>query len=92
MIVRSPEKPALALNAMLLPLFLTGCGRSPSVNVLGSYFPSWLACAVFGILIATILGFLLRHWELEERIQKLPLFYCSVALIVACIVWLTLFE
>ncbi len=32
----------------LAALFLTGCGRAPSFDVLGSFFPAWLACLASG--------------------------------------------
>ena len=31
---------------------LTGCDGAPSRNILGSYFPSWMVCALVGILLA----------------------------------------
>ena len=36
--------------AATLVFALTGCARSPSFNVLGSYFPGWIACMVASIL------------------------------------------
>ena len=29
-------------------LLLTGCGRAPSFDILGSFFPAWLVCLVVG--------------------------------------------
>jgi hypothetical protein len=31
---------------------LYGCSGSPSRNILGSYFPSWMVCALAGLVIA----------------------------------------
>jgi hypothetical protein len=31
---------------------LCGCNGSPSRNILGSYFPSWMVCALFGLALA----------------------------------------
>jgi hypothetical protein len=36
-----------ALGCLLL--FLTGCSSAPSRNILGSYFPSWMICALIGM-------------------------------------------
>jgi hypothetical protein len=32
--------------------FLAGCDGAPSRNILGSYFPSWMVCALVGIALA----------------------------------------
>jgi hypothetical protein len=31
---------------------LSGCDGAPSRNILGSYFPSWMVCALVGIALA----------------------------------------
>src|ERR1700690_937503 len=31
---------------------LSGCDGAPSRNILGSYFPSWMVCALGGIALA----------------------------------------
>ncbi|HEY0803094.1 MAG TPA: YtcA family lipoprotein [Steroidobacteraceae bacterium] len=33
---------------------LGGCNGAPSRNILGSYFPSWMVCALIGIAVAGI--------------------------------------
>ena len=40
--------------AALGPLMLTGCGRAPAFDVLGSFFPAWLVCFAVAILLAVI--------------------------------------
>lgn len=39
---------------------LTGCNGAPSRNILGSYFPSWMVCALFGIATAGLARVLLK--------------------------------
>jgi YtcA family len=31
---------------------LSGCNGAPSRNILGSYFPSWMVCALVGVALA----------------------------------------
>jgi YtcA-like protein len=38
--------------ALLLACMLGGCSGSPSRNILGSYFPSWMVCALVGLVVA----------------------------------------
>jgi heme O synthase-like polyprenyltransferase len=81
-----------AALASILGFALTGCARSPSFNVLGSYFPGWIACMVAGILVTAFLRFVLNRLQWEQRVPALPLFYFSVALLVACLIWLIAFD
>ena len=79
--------------ALLLPMAaLVGCMRSPSFNVLGSYFPGWIACIVSGIIVTALLRWVIRRSGLEERLPLLPVFYFCVALLIACMLWLIAFE
>lgn len=46
--------------ATLLALSLAGCrGRSPSIDVLGSYFPAWFVCFFAGLGLVLIVRSLL---------------------------------
>lgn len=71
---------------------LTGCTRAPSFNVLGSYFPGWLACMIAGILLASFLRLLLIRLRVDRNIPYLPLFYLSSAALIAELLWLAIFE
>jgi hypothetical protein len=33
---------------------LCGCDGAPSRNILGSYFPSWMVCALVGLALALV--------------------------------------
>ena len=73
-------------------LLLTGCFRSPSFNVLGSYFPGWILCIVLAIGATALLHTFLKHMQWERSIPALPLFYVSMALLIACSFYLIAFE
>jgi hypothetical protein len=47
---------AWAARGLLLAVFVSlgGCNGAPSRNILGSYFPSWMVCALVGIAVAGI--------------------------------------
>ena len=46
-------------------LLMTGCGRAPSFDILGSYFPGWLVCLTVALLLTVLVRFLLRRLEIE---------------------------
>jgi len=75
---------------MLAALFLTGCGRAPSFDVLGSFFPAWLACLALGVVLTAAARWLL--WRLHIAIALPVLTYPSLTGLFACGLWLALFR
>lgn len=82
----------LAGGSMVLLLSVCGCARSPDFNVLGSYFPGWIVCLAVGLAVTGLVRWALHRWQWEAHIAALPLFYLSMALLVACVCWLLAFE
>jgi hypothetical protein len=48
---------------------LAGCNGAPSRNILGSYFPSWMVCALVGIAVAGIARVIFKSTGI---LQELP--------------------
>jgi hypothetical protein len=69
---------------------LAGCGRAPSFDVLGSFFPAWLVCLALGLML-TVAGrwFLLR---LHIVIALPVLTYPSLTALFSFALWLALFR
>lgn len=59
-----------------------GCDGSPSRNILGSYFPSWMVCALVGIVLALVARAVLKATgmleELPAPLVVLMAFGCAV--------------
>jgi cell division protein FtsX len=69
-----------------------GCSLSPSIAVLGAFFPDWLFCLV-GALVAT----LVVHTGLSARghadsLGPKPLVYPTLLLLFALLGWLIFFR
>jgi hypothetical protein len=47
---------------------LAGCNGAPSRNILGSYFPSWMVCALAGIALALIARAIFKASGLLEQL------------------------
>ena len=45
-----------------------GCDGAPSRNILGSYFPSWMVCALVGIALALVARAIFKASGLLEEI------------------------
>jgi hypothetical protein len=74
------SEPRLLAGALIVAL--TGCDGSPSRNILGSYFPSWMVCAVSGLVLAIVARALLKSTgileELPAPLVVLMAFGCAV--------------
>jgi urea transporter len=79
----------LRATAAFAPLVLTGCGRAPAFDVLGSFFPAWLACFTVGILLAIICRALLQP---RVEIAFPVLVYPSLTAVFTFVLWLVLFR
>lgn len=72
-----------------LSLSLTSCGRAPSFDILGSFFPAWLVCFVVAILLTVLSRELLRRYvEIVWPIVTYP----SLTAFFAFALWLTWFR
>jgi len=75
-------------GSALAPLVLAGCARAPSFDILGSFFPAWLLCAVIAVLLTVLSrGLLRRYLELAWPV----LVYPSLTALFAFALWLVLF-
>jgi len=69
-----------------------GCSRAPSVEILGSFLPSWMFCIVAAIAVTSLLRRQLARRDLEKKIPALAVFYPSVVVALTCLLWLILFA
>ena len=77
------------LLSVLSALWLTGCGRAPAFDVVGSFFPAWMVCfAVATVLTVISRALLNRYVEIAWPV----LIYPSLAAIFSCALWLVLFR
>jgi YtcA family len=73
----------------LATLSLTSCGRAPSFDILGSFFPAWLVCFVVAILLTVLSRELLRRYV--EIVWPIVI-YPSLTALFAFALWLSLFR
>ena len=77
-----------SLKGAAIALGVSGCSRSPTVNLLGSYFPAWMLCAVVGILAAVVIRQFLALVGVDEYVVAPVLTYAGVAVSATLLVWL----
>jgi len=80
----------LGCMVMLAALFLTGCERAPSFDVLGSFFPAWLVCLALSLVLTVATRWLLSRLHIVIALPVLT--YPSLAALFSFAFWLALFR
>ncbi|HMF75594.1 MAG TPA: YtcA family lipoprotein [Bryobacteraceae bacterium] len=75
---------------ILTSILLASCGRAPSFDVFGSFFPAWLVCLIAAILLTVFARWLF----LRLRLPLAPpiLIYPSLTALFAFALWLSFFR
>jgi len=73
-------------------LLCTGCGRAPSVDIIGSFFPVWMVCLTIAIVLACIVRLVLLRYKFESEIGPVALFYPALVILFSCLLWLIFFR
>lgn len=79
-------------GAVAWNLALCGCERAPSIDVLGSFFPSWIFCIVAGIALTVPTRFLLIRSQLDGEIGPGVIIYPCMAALYSFSIWLIFFR
>ena len=83
----------LGIRSLSLCFFLfglTGCSRAPSFDVLGSFFPAWLLCVMFGLLLAAATHQLIARLRVVLAFPILA--YPSLTALYTFALWLIFFR
>jgi hypothetical protein len=63
----------------------------PSLNIFGTFFPSWMLCALVGVVVAIAAHKLFSALRINADLSPALLLYPSIALSVTFLFWLTLY-
>jgi YtcA family len=72
--------------AIALPV--AACSYSPTMDLLGSYFPAWMLCAVIGIVASVIFRQILAAAGINDYVVAPLLTYAALAVSATLLVWL----
>jgi hypothetical protein len=76
-------------------LLLAGCrtdAHSPTVDVLGSYFPAWIICNVIGLALTLVARQLFIGFKVDAHLRPAPLVYLCLTVFFTLAVWLLFFQ
>ena len=88
---RSRQGAAVSRLVCVGTLFAAGCALSPSVNILGSFFPAWLISIVTGLVLALIAWRVLIATSVARYLTPAGLVYPCLAALLIFASWLVLF-
>jgi len=75
---------------ILAVFFLTSCGRAPSFDVLGSFFPAWLVCLALSLMLTAVARWLLLRLHIVIALPVLT--WPSLTALFTFTLWLALFR
>ena len=64
----------------------------PQLNLIGSFFPSWMLCAAIGIVVALLGRRLFVRVGIDPFVLAPALVYPSLALLVTLVLWVAFFR
>jgi hypothetical protein len=77
------------LPLYLVALPLASCSRTPSVDILGSFFPAWLVCLAAASLLTALTRMVLMRVQVKFDLPVLA--YPSLAALLTFALWLMFF-
>jgi hypothetical protein len=67
-------------------------GRSPEIDVYGSYWPAWMICIIAGLILSSCARLLLIRLGIDAQLRPAPLVYLCLSLVFTFVLWLMFFN
>ena len=90
-VARQTAYAAFSRVASMGALPLAGCAFSPSVNILGSFFPAWLISIVTGLVLALVAWRVFVATDIAPHLKPSGLVYVCLTALLIFASWLVLF-
>jgi YtcA family len=66
--------------------------RSPTIDILGSYFPAWMICIVSGLTLTLVSRWIIRAYHFEAYASPAPLIYSCLTIIYTFMTWIVFYQ
>ena len=83
---------AVALFVVIFLAVQLSSDYSPTVDVLGSYFPAWMVCILSGLALTLIAHWIVQVGNLKPYIGPAPLIYSSLMIIFTFATWILFYQ
>ena len=82
----------LAVVVLFLVAVRISSHHSPTVDVLGSYFPAWMVCILSGLALTLIAHWIVQVGNLKPYIGRAPLIYSSLMITFTFAIWILFYQ
>jgi hypothetical protein len=66
--------------------------HSPTVDILGSYFPAWMVCILSGLALTFVAHWVVQVLNLKPYIGPAPLIYSCLMIIFTFATWILFYQ
>ena len=66
--------------------------HSPTVDILGSYFPAWMICIVSGLTLTLIAHWIVQGGRLKPYLGPAPLINSCLMIIFTFVTWILFYQ
>src|SRR5262245_56525503 len=66
--------------------------RSPTIDILGSYFPALMLCIISGLTLTLVTRWIIRAYQLEPYASPAPLIYSCLTIIYTFLTWIIFYQ
>jgi uncharacterized membrane protein len=66
--------------------------RSPTIDILGSYFPAWMVCIISGLTLTLVARWIVQMCHLKPYLGPTPLIYSCLMIIFTFATWILLYQ
>ena len=65
---------------------------SPTIDILGSYFPAWMICIVIGLTLTLVAHWIVQMCHLKPYLGPAPLVYSCLMIIFTFATWILFYQ
>ena len=66
--------------------------RTPTIDILGSYFPAWMICIVSGLTLTLVAHWIVQMCHLKPYLGPAPLVYSCLMIIITFTTWILFYQ
>ena len=66
--------------------------HSPTVDILGSYFPAWMVCILSGLALTFVAHWIVQVLNLKPYIGPAPVIYSCLMIIFTFATWILFYQ
>ena len=66
--------------------------HSPTVDILGSYFPAWMVCIISGLTLTLVAHWIVQICHLKPYLGPAPLIYSCLMIIFTFATWILFYQ